>query len=56
VSHKNSKKLSKFRWSRSSKRGLRNFKQKIKNGKGLKNKSKIVRILFEYYKSKSTEQ
>jgi len=39
-----------------SERGLRNFKQKIKNGKGLKNKSKIVRILFEYYKSKSTEQ
>ena len=39
-----------------SERGLRNFKQKIKNDKGLKNKSKIVRILFEYYKSKSTEQ
>ena len=39
-----------------SERGLRIFKQKIKNGKGLKNKSKIVRILFEYYKSKSTEQ
>jgi len=39
-----------------SERGLRNFKQKIKNGKGLKNKSKIVRILFEYYKSKSSEQ
>jgi len=39
-----------------SERGLRIFKQKIKNGKGLKNKSKIVRILFEYYKSKSTKQ
>jgi hypothetical protein len=38
-----------------SERGLRNFKQKIKNGRGLKNKSKIARILFEYYKSKSTE-
>jgi len=36
-----------------SERGLRNFKQKIKNGRGLKNKSKIARILFEYYKSKS---
>ena len=35
-------------------RGLRNFKQKIKNGRGLKNKSKIVKILFEYYKSKSS--
>jgi hypothetical protein len=34
-----------------SERGLRNFKQKIKDGKGLKNKSKIARILFEYYKS-----
>jgi len=39
-----------------SERGLRNFKQKIKSGKGLKNKSKIARILFEYYKSKSTAQ
>jgi len=39
-----------------SERGLRNFKQKVKNGKGLKNKSKIARILFEYYKSKSTAQ
>jgi len=39
-----------------SEKGLRNFKQKIKNGMGLKNKSKIVRILFEYYKSKSTAQ
>ena len=39
-----------------SERGLRNFKQKIKNGRGLKNKSKIVKILFEYYKSKSSEQ
>jgi len=34
-----------------SERGLRNFKQKIKDGNGLKNKSKIARILFEYYKS-----
>jgi len=39
-----------------SERGLRNFKQKVKNGKGLKNKLKIARILFEYYKSKSTAQ
>jgi len=39
-----------------SERGLRNFKQKVKSGKGLKNKSKIARILFEYYKSKSTAQ
>jgi len=39
-----------------SERDLRNFKQKIKNGRGLKNKSKIVKILFEYYKSKSSEQ
>ena len=30
-----------------SERGLRNFKQKIKNGKGLKNRSKIAKILFE---------
>jgi len=35
---------------------LRNFKQKIKNCRGLKNKSKIVKILLEYYKSKSSEQ
>ena len=39
-----------------SERGLRNFKQKIKSGKGLKNKSKIARILFEYYESKLSEQ
>jgi len=39
-----------------SERGLRNFKQKIKNGKELKNRSKIARILFEYYKSKLSEQ
>jgi hypothetical protein len=39
-----------------SERGLRNFKQKVENGKGLKNRSKIARILFEYYKSKSTAQ
>jgi hypothetical protein len=32
------------------------FKQKVKKGTGLKNKSKIARILFEYYKSKSTAQ
>jgi len=37
-------------------RGHRNFKQKTKNGKGLKNKSKIASILFEYYKSNSTAQ
>jgi len=39
-----------------SDRVLRNFKRKIKNGRGLKNKSKIARMLFEYYKSKSTAQ
>jgi len=39
-----------------SERGLRNFKQKIKNGRGSKNRSKIARILFEYYKSKLSEQ
>jgi hypothetical protein len=39
-----------------SERGLRNFKQKVKNGKELKNRSKIARILFEYYKSKLSEQ
>ena len=39
-----------------SERGLRNFKQKVQNGKELKNRSKIARILFEYYKSKSTAQ
>jgi hypothetical protein len=32
-----------------SERGLRNFQQKIRSGKGLKNKSKITRILFEEY-------
>jgi len=41
-----------FRGNGISERVLRNFKQKIKNGKGLKNRSKIARILFEYYKSK----
>jgi len=41
---------------RISERGLRNFKQKVKNGKGLKKMSKIARILFEYYKFKSTVQ
>jgi len=39
-----------------SERGLRNFKQKVQNGKELKNRSKIARILFEYYKSKLSEQ
>lgn len=34
---------------RISERGLRNFKQKIKNGNGLKNRSKISKILFECY-------
>ena len=34
-----------------SERGLRNYKQKIRNGKGLKNKSKISRILFRTYRS-----
>ena len=38
-----------------SDRGLRNFKQKIRQGKGLKNRSKIARILFEMYKSKGQE-
>ena len=32
-----------------SERGLRNFKRKIRNGNGLKNRSKIASILFEYY-------
>jgi hypothetical protein len=32
-----------------SERGLKKFKQKIRNGNGLKNKSKISRILFEKY-------
>ncbi|HKJ96408.1 MAG TPA: hypothetical protein VJ944_01550, partial [Thermoplasmataceae archaeon] len=32
-----------------SKSGLMNFKHKIRNGKGLKYKSKIARILFEIY-------
>jgi hypothetical protein len=31
--------------------GLRNFKQKIRNGKGLKNRSKIAKTLSELYKS-----
>ena len=34
-----------------SERGLRNYKQKIRNGEGLKNKSKISRILFGIYRS-----
>ena len=32
-----------------SERGLRNFKRKIRNGNELKNRSKIARIIFEYY-------
>ena len=36
-----------------SERGLRNFKQKIRKGMGLKNRSKIAKILFELYKSKN---
>ena len=32
-----------------SERGLRNVKQKIRNGIGLKNRSKIARILFKKY-------
>ena len=35
-----------------SERGLRNVKQKIKQGKGLKNMSKIARILIKAFKSK----
>ncbi|WP_297026372.1 hypothetical protein [Thermoplasma sp.] len=38
-----------------SERGLRNFKRKIRNGNGLKNRSKIARILYEVYKSKSSD-
>lgn len=34
-----------------SERGLRNVKWKIKQGKGLKNRSKIARTLIEMYKS-----
>jgi len=34
-----------------SERGLRNFKQKIREGKGLKNKSKIVSALNDYFNS-----
>ena len=30
-------------------RGFRNFKQKIRNGNGLRNESKISKILFEKY-------
>jgi hypothetical protein len=36
-----------------SERGLGNFKRKIKDGKGLRNRSKIARVLFECCKSKS---
>ncbi|EQB70042.1 MAG: DNA-directed DNA polymerase B, partial [Thermoplasmatales archaeon A-plasma] len=36
-----------------SERGLRNFKLKIRNGNGLKNRSKIAKMLFELYKSKN---
>ena len=35
-----------------SERGLRNVKQKIRNRNGLKNKSKIIKILFKKYLSK----
>ncbi len=35
-----------------SERGMRNFKQKIRQGKGLKNVSKIARILIKAFKSK----
>ncbi|WP_084272643.1 hypothetical protein [Picrophilus oshimae] len=38
-----------------SERDLRNFKQKIRQGKGLKNRSKIARILYEVFKSKSSD-
>ncbi|MGC8701249.1 MAG: hypothetical protein ACP5R3_06555, partial [Thermoplasmata archaeon] len=34
-----------------SERGLRNIKQKIRQGKGLKNRSKIAKTLIELYKS-----
>ncbi|MGC8506603.1 MAG: hypothetical protein ACP5NK_07900 [Thermoplasmata archaeon] len=34
-----------------SERGLRNFKQKIRNGKGMKNRSKIAKTLSELFKS-----
>ena len=34
-----------------SKRGLNNFKKEIREKNGLKNKSKIVKILFGLYKS-----
>ena len=32
-----------------SERGLRNVKQKIRKGNGLKNRSKIIKILFKKY-------
>jgi hypothetical protein len=32
-----------------SERGLRNVKQKIRNGNGLKNRSKVIQILFRKY-------
>jgi len=35
-----------------SERGLRNIKQKIRNGSGLKNRSKIIKILFKKYLNK----
>ncbi|EQB70345.1 MAG: DNA-directed DNA polymerase B [Thermoplasmatales archaeon A-plasma] len=35
-----------------SERGLRNVKQKIRNGNGLKNRSKIIKILFKKYLNK----
>jgi len=36
--------------------GLRNFKQKIKNGKGLKKWVKNYKDIFEYYKAESIGQ
>ncbi len=38
-----------------SERGLRNVKWKIKQGKGLKNRSKIARTLIKIYKSTGQE-
>jgi len=35
-----------------SERGLRNVKQKIRKGNGMKNRSKIFKILFEKYLNK----
>ena len=38
-----------------SERGLRNFKRKIRNVNGLKNRLNIARILYEVFKSKSSD-